>query len=166
AEILKTRVNQQGRRLVCRAWIVSLGHEPRDSRKPPTSLCGRRRVTASGPTVCQDYGGLFGCMGLRDLCYLATRSQNIFRPSEIAPLAADRPVAVWSVAAEQEDQITRRVDSEARECSRLFSRPRGGGLMCTLTVVIGDDTYLMAMNRDEKIARGAGLSPEMHEFDG
>lgn len=38
--------------------------------------------------------------------------------------------------------------------------------MCSLTVVIGIDTYLMAMNRDEKIARGAGLSPEMHEFDG
>ena len=38
--------------------------------------------------------------------------------------------------------------------------------MCTLTVVIGNDKYLMAMNRDEKIARGAGLSPAMHEFDG
>ncbi len=38
--------------------------------------------------------------------------------------------------------------------------------MCTLTVVIGNNKYLMAMNRDEKIARGAGLSPEMHEFDG
>jgi hypothetical protein len=38
--------------------------------------------------------------------------------------------------------------------------------MCTLTVVIGIVTYLMAMNRDEKIARGAGLSPAMHEFDG
>ena len=38
--------------------------------------------------------------------------------------------------------------------------------MCTLTVVIGIDTYLMAMNRDEKIARGAGLPPEIHEFDG
>ena len=42
--------------------------------------------------------------------------------------------------------------------------------MCTLTVVtgnvIGNDTYLMAMNRDEKIARGVGLPPEMHEFDG
>lgn len=38
--------------------------------------------------------------------------------------------------------------------------------MCTLTVVTGDDTYVMAMNRDEKIARGAGLLPEIHEFDG
>jgi hypothetical protein len=38
--------------------------------------------------------------------------------------------------------------------------------MCTLTVVTGRDTYLMAMNRDEKIARGAGVPPEMHEFDG
>jgi hypothetical protein len=38
--------------------------------------------------------------------------------------------------------------------------------MCTLTVVTGNDTYVMAMNRDEKIARGAGLPPEIHEFDG
>jgi transport and Golgi organization protein 2 len=29
----------------------------------------------------------------------------------------------------------------------------------------GSDTYLMAMNRDEKITRGAGLFPEIHEFD-
>jgi len=38
--------------------------------------------------------------------------------------------------------------------------------MCTLTVVTGNDEYIMAMNRDEKIARGAGLPPEIHEFDG
>ena len=38
--------------------------------------------------------------------------------------------------------------------------------MCTLTLVTGNDTYLMAMNRDEKIARGAGLPPEIYEFDG
>lgn len=38
--------------------------------------------------------------------------------------------------------------------------------MCTLTVVTGNDTYVMAMNRDEKIARGTGLPPEIHEFDG
>jgi Transport and Golgi organisation 2 len=37
--------------------------------------------------------------------------------------------------------------------------------MCTLTVVARRDTYLMAMNRDEKIARGAGAPAEMHEFD-
>jgi hypothetical protein len=37
--------------------------------------------------------------------------------------------------------------------------------MCTLTVVTGSDTYLMAMNRDEKIARGAGMPPEIYEFD-
>ena len=146
--------------------MAGLGHEPRDSRKPPTSLCGGRRVTASGSTICKDNSGLLGSLGLRDLCHLAIRSQNIFRPSEIAPMAADRPAAVCSVAAEQEGQITRRVDAEARECSRLCSRPRGGGLMCTLTVVTGDDAYLMAMNRDEKIARGAGLPPKFHEFDG
>ena len=38
--------------------------------------------------------------------------------------------------------------------------------MCTVTVVTGDDTYVMAMNRDEKIARGAGLPPQIREFDG
>jgi len=38
--------------------------------------------------------------------------------------------------------------------------------MCTLTVVTNNDTYLMAMNRDEKITRGAGLPPEIHECDG
>ena len=38
--------------------------------------------------------------------------------------------------------------------------------MCTLTVVTGSDTYLMAMNRDEKIARGAGMPTEIHEFEG
>jgi Transport and Golgi organisation 2 len=38
--------------------------------------------------------------------------------------------------------------------------------MCTLTVVTGSDTYRMAMNRDEKIARGAGMPSEVHEFDG
>jgi hypothetical protein len=38
--------------------------------------------------------------------------------------------------------------------------------MCTLTVVTRNETYLMAMNRDEKIARGAGLPPEIHEFEG
>lgn len=38
--------------------------------------------------------------------------------------------------------------------------------MCTLTVVTRDGTYLMAMNRDERIARGAGAPPEMHQFDG
>jgi Transport and Golgi organisation 2 len=37
--------------------------------------------------------------------------------------------------------------------------------MCTLTVVTGSDTYRIAMNRDEKTARGAGMPPEMHEFD-
>ena len=38
--------------------------------------------------------------------------------------------------------------------------------MCTLTVVTDNDEYIMAMNRDEKIARGAGLPPETYEFDG
>ena len=38
--------------------------------------------------------------------------------------------------------------------------------MCTLTVVTRNDTYLLAMNRDEKISRGAGFPPEIHEFEG
>jgi len=38
--------------------------------------------------------------------------------------------------------------------------------MCTLTVVTRNDTYIMAMNRDEKIARGTGFPPEIHEFEG
>jgi hypothetical protein len=38
--------------------------------------------------------------------------------------------------------------------------------MCTLTVVTRNHAYLMAMNRDEKIARGAGFPPEIHEFEG
>src|SRR5882762_7009065 len=38
--------------------------------------------------------------------------------------------------------------------------------MCTLTLVTQDDGYLLAMNRDEKIARGAGTNPEVHEFNG
>ena len=38
--------------------------------------------------------------------------------------------------------------------------------MCTLTLVTSDNTYLMAMNRDEKITRSAGLFPDIHEFDG
>jgi hypothetical protein len=38
--------------------------------------------------------------------------------------------------------------------------------MCTLTIVTGNDEYIMAMNRDEKIVRGAGLPPEIYEVDG
>ena len=37
--------------------------------------------------------------------------------------------------------------------------------MCTLTVVTGNNTYLMAMNRDERIARDAGFPPQIYEFD-
>src|ERR1051326_2071127 len=54
------------------------------------------------------------------------------------------------------------MDSEASKCPG----PRDGGLMCTLTVVTRNDMYLMAMNRDEKIARGSGFPPEIHEFEG
>jgi len=38
--------------------------------------------------------------------------------------------------------------------------------MCTLTLVAQDDRYLLAMNRDEKVARDAGTNPEVHEFNG
>jgi Transport and Golgi organisation 2 len=36
--------------------------------------------------------------------------------------------------------------------------------MCTLSIVAGNDTYLMAMNRDEKIARGTGLPPKIDKL--
>jgi hypothetical protein len=38
--------------------------------------------------------------------------------------------------------------------------------MCTLSVITRGSGCLLAMNRDERIARGAGLSPEIYEFDG
>jgi hypothetical protein len=38
--------------------------------------------------------------------------------------------------------------------------------MCTLSVITRDNGYLLAMNRDEKIARGAGESPEIQDLNG
>ena len=38
--------------------------------------------------------------------------------------------------------------------------------MCTLSVITGANSYLLAMNRDEKIARGAGKQAEIHELNG
>lgn len=38
--------------------------------------------------------------------------------------------------------------------------------MCTLTVITGDNSHRVAMNRDEKITRGPGAPPETHEFHG
>jgi hypothetical protein len=38
--------------------------------------------------------------------------------------------------------------------------------MCTLTFIAGDTSHRIAMNRDERIARGAGQPPEIHEVDG
>jgi hypothetical protein len=38
--------------------------------------------------------------------------------------------------------------------------------MCTLTVITGEDSHRVAMNRDEKIARGAGTPPEIREIHG
>jgi hypothetical protein len=38
--------------------------------------------------------------------------------------------------------------------------------MCTLTVFPRDNGYRLGMNRDEKIARGAGLPPFVHDVDG
>ena len=35
--------------------------------------------------------------------------------------------------------------------------------MCTLSVIPRDNSYLLGMNRDERIARGAGLPPEVRE---
>ncbi len=37
--------------------------------------------------------------------------------------------------------------------------------MCTLTAITDNETYRMAMNRDEKITRGAGAPSEIYEFD-
>ena len=38
--------------------------------------------------------------------------------------------------------------------------------MCTLSVITSNDGYLLAMNRDERIARGAGTLPEIHQVNG
>ena len=38
--------------------------------------------------------------------------------------------------------------------------------MCTLTFVAGEDGYLLGMNRDERVARGSGIAPEVHECEG
>lgn len=38
--------------------------------------------------------------------------------------------------------------------------------MCTLSVIPRDDGYLLGMNRDERIARSAGLLPEVREVAG
>jgi len=38
--------------------------------------------------------------------------------------------------------------------------------MCSLSVITRNDGYLLAMNRDERIARGAGSPPDIHEFEG
>ena len=38
--------------------------------------------------------------------------------------------------------------------------------MCTLSVITGNEGYLLAMNRDERIARGAGEPPEIHQING
>lgn len=38
--------------------------------------------------------------------------------------------------------------------------------MCTLTLVAQESAYRFAMNRDERIARGAETPPEAREFDG
>jgi transport and Golgi organization protein 2 len=38
--------------------------------------------------------------------------------------------------------------------------------MCTLSVITHEDGYLLGMNRDERIARGAGLPPECRDCGG
>jgi hypothetical protein len=38
--------------------------------------------------------------------------------------------------------------------------------MCTLSVLVGHDGYLLAMNRDEKIARGPGVSAKLYHMSG
>ena len=130
-------------------------HEPRDPRGPPTTLRGCRRVAASGPAVCQDDRGLFGCLGLRDLCHLAIHSQCIVGASEIAALACNGPGTVRPVPAGQDRD--RRVPTV-----QAGTEARRVGFMCTLSVITRSDGYLLAMNRDERIARGAGEPPQVH----
>ncbi len=38
--------------------------------------------------------------------------------------------------------------------------------MCTLSVITRTNDYLLAMNRDERIVRGAGELPEIHQLNG
>ena len=38
--------------------------------------------------------------------------------------------------------------------------------MCTLSFIARDSGYLLGMNRDERIARGAGVLPDAREFNG
>ncbi len=38
--------------------------------------------------------------------------------------------------------------------------------MCTLTFIAGDESHRIAMNRDERISRGAGETAEIHEVGG
>jgi hypothetical protein len=38
--------------------------------------------------------------------------------------------------------------------------------MCTLSLITRENGYLLGMNRDERIARGSGLPPEVREFPG
>jgi hypothetical protein len=38
--------------------------------------------------------------------------------------------------------------------------------MCTLSLIARANGYLLAMNRDERIARGAGKPPQIHQLDG
>ena len=45
-------------------------------------------------------------------------------------------------------------------------RNSGGRRMCTLSFIPRKQGYMLAMNRDERIARGAGLSPEIFGCDG
>jgi len=69
---------------------------------------------------------------------------------------------VRAMAVKQNWQIIPRVDSNAEVCSRQCGR----GFMCTLTVVTNNETYLIAMNRDEKITRSAGLPLDIYEVGG
>jgi Transport and Golgi organisation 2 len=66
---------------------------------------------------------------------------------------------VHAMAVKQNWQIIPRVDSNAEVCSRQCC----GGFMCTLTVVTNNETYLIAMNRDEKIKRSAGFPLDIYE---
>lgn len=77
-------------------------------------------------------------------------------------MVVDCRAAVRAMAVEQNCQIAWCVDSNAEKYSRQY----GPWFMCTLTVLTDFETYRTAMNRDEKITRGAGLPLGIHELDG
>jgi hypothetical protein len=165
AKIFHGGVTLQSRSLVCDARILNRGDESRDSRKPPPALPCSRGIAVSGSCVCPDFGNLFGRLGLGHLCDLAIYSGDVVVSSQGFALAHGSGGAVCSMAVGQNlsHGILSWTHSKQWKSTR---RPRRIGLMCTLSVITDADGYLLAMNRDEKIARGAGEQAAIHERNG